>query len=181
MDAPAHQNDKGREESEKERLDRNLQELLGELRVALPGVQVLFAFLLVVPFNQGFENITSFQRTLYLVTLLLACAASACLIAPTAHHRIEFRQEDKRRIVFGATKLAIVGLVLLASAMTGAVMLVTDVLYGSTTVAIVAATVGLLFASLWFAWPIKRLFDNGNGRDPEADRTVEADGVILGG
>ena len=160
MEARVHQRDKGREESEKERLDRNLQELLGELRVALPGVQVLFAFLLVVPFNQRFADITSFQQTTYFVTLLLATAASACLIAPTAHHRIEFRAEDKKRIVFHATRLAIVGLALLASAMTGAVMLITDMLYGSTTVAIVAALVALLFALLWFAWPIKRLLDN---------------------
>ena len=160
MEARAHQRDKGREESEKERLDRNLQELLGELRVALPGVQVLFAFLLVVPFNQRFVDITSFQRTTYFVTLLLATAASACLIAPTAHHRIEFRAQDKKRIVFHATRLAIAGLALLASAMTGAVMLITDILYGSTTVAIVAALVALLFALLWFAWPIKRLLDN---------------------
>ena len=160
MEARAHQRDKGREETEKERLDRNLQELLGELRVALPGVQVLFAFLLVVPFNQRFPEITSFQHTIYFVTLLLATAASACLIAPTAHHRIEFRAEDKKRIVFHATRLAIVGLALLASAMTGAVMLITDILYGSTTVAIVAALVALLFALLWFAWPIKRLLDN---------------------
>ena len=160
MEARAHQRDKGREETEKERLDRNLQELLGELRVALPGVQVLFAFLLVVPFNQRFVDITSFQQTTYFVTLLLATSASACLIAPTAHHRIEFRAQDKKRIVFHATRLAIAGLALLASAMTGAVMLITDILYGSTTVAIVAALVALLFALLWFAWPIKRLLDS---------------------
>jgi hypothetical protein len=161
MEARAHQKDKGREESEKERLDRNLQELLGELRVALPGVQVLFAFLLVVPFNQRFADITSFQQSTYFVTLLLATAASACLIAPTAHHRIEFRAQDKKRIVFHATRLAIAGLALLAAAMTGAVMLITDFLYSSTTVAIVASLVALLFALLWFAWPIKRLLDSG--------------------
>ncbi len=160
MDAPVHENDKGREEAEKERLDRNLQELLGELRVALPGVQVLFAFLLVVPFNQRFADITSFQRTTYFVTLLLATAASACLIAPTAHHRIEFRAGDKKRIVFFATRLAIVGLGLLAAAMTGAVMLITDLLYASTTVGITTAVIGLLFAILWYAVPIKRLLDS---------------------
>ena len=160
MDAPVHSKDQGHEESEKERLDRNLQELLGELRVALPGVQVLFAFLLVVPFNQRFADITSFQRTTYFVTLLLATAASACLIAPTAHHRIEFRQEDKKRIVFGATKLSIAGLALLAAAMTGAVTLITDFIYSSTTVAVVAGGVALLFAVLWFAWPVKRLLDS---------------------
>ena len=149
-----------RKESEKERLDRNLGELLQELRVALPGVQVLFAFLLVVPFNQRFSEITAFQRTVYFVTLLLATAATACLIAPTAHHRIEFRAQDKERIVFSATKLAIIGLALLAAAMTGAVLLITDFLYHSDTVAIVAAGVALLFVTLWFAWPVKRLLDS---------------------
>ena len=149
-----------RDETQKERLDRNLEELLQELRVALPGVQVLFAFLLVVPFQMRFADITTFQRTVYFVTLLVATAATACLIAPTAHHRIEFRQQDKKRIVFSATKLAIAGLVLLASAMTGAVLLITDFLYHSDTVAIVAAGVALLFFVLWFAWPVKRLLDD---------------------
>ena len=152
--------DTARQESEKERLDRNLAELLQELRVALPGVQVLFAFLLVVPFNQRFSEITTFQRTVYFVTLLLATAATACLIAPTAHHRIEFRQQDKKRIVFSASKLSIIGLALLALAMTGAVLLITDFLYHSDTVAVVAGGVALLFAVLWFAWPVKRLLDN---------------------
>ena len=160
MDASGGSEGTGRDESEKERLDRNLGELLQELRVALPGVQVLFAFLLVVPFNQRFPDITGFQRTVYFITLLLATAATACLIAPTAHHRIEFRAEDKRRIVFSATKLSIVGLALLASAMTGAVTLITDIVYHSTTVVIVASAVALLFAGLWFAWPIKRLLDH---------------------
>jgi hypothetical protein len=160
MEASVHDKNHGREETEEERLDRNLQELLGELRVALPGVQVLFAFLLVVPFNQRFADITKFQRTTYFVTLLLATAASACLIAPTAHHRIEFRAKDKKRIVFGATRLSIVGLVLLAAAMTGAVTLITDFLYQSTTVVIVAAGIALAFALLWFAWPVKRLLDS---------------------
>ena len=160
MDASVENRETPRDESEKERLDRNLAELLQELRVALPGVQVLFAFLLVVPFNQRFADITAFQRTVYFVTLLLATAATACLIAPTAHHRIEFRQQDKKRIVFSATKLAIIGLGLLALAMTGAVLLITDFLYHSDTVAIVAGAVGLLFAGLWFAWPVKRLLDS---------------------
>ncbi|MEA2367054.1 MAG: hypothetical protein QOE69_2772 [Thermoleophilaceae bacterium] len=158
MDASS--DDNHTDETEKERLDRNLDELLSELRVALPGVQVLFAFLLVVPFNQRFPELTSFQQTTYFVTLLLATAASACLIAPTAHHRIEFRAQDKKRIVFGATRLAIVGLTLLALAMSGAVMLITDFIYATTTVAITTAAVLLLFALLWYAIPIKRLLDS---------------------
>jgi hypothetical protein len=145
------------DESEKQRLDRNLEQLLGELRVALPGVQVLFAFLLVVPFNQRFADITSFQQTVYFVTLLCATAACACLIAPTAHHRVEFREQDKERIVFGGNRLAIVGLALLAVAMTGAITLVTDFLYSSTTTAIAAGLVGLLFFLLWYAIPVRRL------------------------
>jgi hypothetical protein len=159
MDASTR-DDTGHGESEKERLDRNLEQLLGELRVALPGVQVLFAFLLVVPFNQRFADITSFQRTIYFVTLLCATAACACLIAPTAHHRIEFRGKDKERIVMGGNKLAIAGLTLLATAMTGAITLVTDFLYSSTTTTVAAVLVALLFATLWYAVPIRRRLDN---------------------
>jgi hypothetical protein len=159
MDASKRE-DTGREETEKERLDRNLEQLLGELRVALPGVQVLFAFLLVVPFNQRFADITSFQQTVYFVTLLCATAACACLIAPTAHHRIEFRGQDKERIVLGGNRLAIVGLVLLAIAMTGAITLVTDFLYSSTTTTVAAVLVALLFAVLWYVVPIRRLMDS---------------------
>jgi hypothetical protein len=159
MDASKRE-DNGREESEQERLDRNLEQLLGELRVALPGVQVLFAFLLVVPFNQRFADITSFQRTVYFVTLLCATAACACLIAPTAHHRIEFRAQDKERIVMGGNRLALVGLALLAIAMTGAITLVTDFLYSSTTTAIAAGGVALLFFVLWAVIPVRRLLES---------------------
>src|ERR1700742_2138250 len=146
-----------RDETEKERLDRNLEEFLGELRVALPGVQVLFAFLLVVPFQQRFADVTSFQETTYTVTLLLAAAASICLIAPTVHHRIEFRRQDKRRIMIVANRLGLAGLAFLAVAMTGAIMLIVDFLYGHTTTTIVAACVGLSFAILWFLVPIRRI------------------------
>ena len=146
----------GREETESERLDRNLQEMLGELRVALPGVQVLFAFLLVVPFNQRFPQITNFQQTIYFVTLLLATGATAFLIAPTVHHRVQFREQDKERIVLTANRFTIVGMALLAAAMTGAILLITDILYKITTVTIVAALVALTFAVLWYAVPLRR-------------------------
>jgi predicted neutral ceramidase superfamily lipid hydrolase len=150
----------GREESESERVDRNLQEMLGELRVALPGVQVLFAFLLVVPFNQRFGQVTDYQRTLYLVTLLVTTASTVCLIAPTAHHRLEFRRQDKDLIVRTGNRIVIAGLGLLAIAMTGAVMFVTDVLYSTTTSLIVAGGVALTFALLWFGIPLRRLGAN---------------------
>ena len=147
----------GREESERERLDRNLQEMLGELRVALPGVQVLFAFLLVVPFNQRFGQVTDFQKTLYLITLLFTTASTVCLIAPTAHHRLEFRRQDKERIVKTGNRIVIVGLTLLAIAMTGAVLFVTDVVYGTTTTAFAAGGAALAFFVLWYVIPLRRI------------------------
>jgi Family of unknown function (DUF6328) len=147
----------GREETEKERIDRNLQEMLGELRVALPGVQVLFAFLLVVPFNQRFGEVTSFQKGIYFVTLMVTTASAICLIAPSVHHRLEFRRQDKNQIVTTGNRIVIVGLALLAVAMSGAVLFITDVLYGPTTTAVVAACVALAFGVLWYAVPLRRI------------------------
>jgi hypothetical protein len=155
MEAGQHP-ESGRVESEEERADRNLTELLGELRVALPGVQVLFAFLLVVPFNPGFPQVTPFQQKLYLVTLLLAAAASAFLIAPSVHHRILFRQQEKEYLVVTANRLVVVGLGFLALAMTASVVLVTDVVFSSTTTVVVGILVGVAFATLWYLVPLRR-------------------------
>jgi hypothetical protein len=144
------------DESEKERLDRNLLELLNELRVALPGVQVLFAFLLTVPFTQRFASLTTTQEKVYYATLLCTTASTILLIAPSAHHRINFRQQDKAYIVFLANRMTIAGLGLLALAMSGVVFLITDVLYGSTATAIATAGALLGFAVMWYAIPIWR-------------------------
>src|SRR5689334_19483303 len=103
-----------RPETEDQRLDRNLMELLNDLRVALPGVQVLFAFLLVVPFNQRFLATNAFQRGLYLATLLLTAGSAVCLIAPSFHHRLRFRRQEKEPIVLIGNGLAVVGLTQLA-------------------------------------------------------------------
>ena len=152
----------GRRETEEERVDRNLQEMLGELRVALPGVQVLFAFLLVVPFNQRFADVTDFQKTVYFVTLLFTTASTVCLISPTAHHRIEFRRQNKAEIVRTGNHIVVLGLGLLGIAMTGAVLFVTDVLYDSDTTAVAATCVALAFAVLWYGIPLRRrLQDRG--------------------
>src|SRR3954449_10484432 len=124
--------DSGRDETEEERLDRNLGELLQELRVALPGVQVLFAFLLAVPFQQGFEEVTQFQKVVYFVTLILTAISAVMLISPTAYHRITFRYQQKRRLVYYSNRFSIIGLGFLALAMTGAIMLITDYLFGAT-------------------------------------------------
>src|SRR5688572_25753135 len=103
-------------ESKDERLDRELIELLNELRVALPGVQVLFAFLLTVPFSQRFGELTDFQRDAYFATFICAAFAPIFLIAPTAYHRLRFRDYDKERLITTATKLSITGTIFLALA-----------------------------------------------------------------
>ena len=158
--------DSGREETEEERLDRNLSELLQELRVALPGVQVLFAFLLAVPFQQGFADITAFQRGAYFGTLICTAIAAVMLISPTAYHRLTFRYQQKRKLVFYANRFSIIGLIFLALAMTGAIMLITDVLFGSTaTIAVSAATV-LVFGTFWFGLPLQRRFRLAAGQEP---------------
>jgi Family of unknown function (DUF6328) len=146
-----------RDETASERADRNLSELLGELRVALPGVQVLFAFLLIVPFNQRFADVSALQEKVYLGTLTCTAIASALLIAPSMHHRIEFRQGDKEHIVKVASRLTIAGLTLLAIAMTGVVVLITDFVFGATTATVAAAAVALSFAWLWYGMPLLRL------------------------
>ena len=143
-----------RDESEYQRLDRNLIELLTELRVALPGVQVLFAFLLTVPFTQRFESLTKIQEDVYYATLLATATSALLLIAPSAHHRINFRQQDKAYIVFLANGLTIAGLAFLAVAMSGVVWLITNLLYGSTATAVATATTALAFAVLWYVVPV---------------------------
>jgi high-affinity Fe2+/Pb2+ permease len=145
-----------RDETEEERLDRNLTELLNELRVALPGVQVLFAFLLGVPFAQRFSELAGYQKDIYFGTLVCAAAATAFLIAPSAHHRIEFRLQDKQHIVLLANKLAIVGLAFLALAMTGVVLLVTDFIFSAVATAIATTATALVFALLWYVLPLRR-------------------------
>lgn len=158
--------DSGRDETEEERLDRNLSELLQELRVALPGVQVLFAFLLAVPFAQGWEHITGFQKGAYFGTLICTAISAVMLISPTAYHRLTFRYQQKRKLVFYANRFSIIGLVFLALAMSGAIMLITDVLFGSTaTIAVSAATV-LVFGTFWFGLPLQRRFRLAAGQEP---------------
>jgi Family of unknown function (DUF6328) len=153
--------DPRRDETEHERLDRNLNELLGELRVALPGVQVLFAFLLTVPFNARFAEVTAFQERLYFATLMSTAISSMLLIAPSLQHRILFRLDEKEYLVLSANKLAIAGLSFLALAICLAVLLVTHVLFG--TAAAIAATAVPLGLSLliWYLVPLRRRRFNG--------------------
>jgi hypothetical protein len=146
----------GRDETEDERLDRNLGELLQELRVALPGVQVLFAFLLAVPFQQNFEKVSPFEKRIYFATLLLTALSAALLIAPSAYHRITFRYQQKHRLVFIANRLAIAGLAALALAMTCAILLITHLLFGSVATIVTTAVALGTFVVLWGVLPLKR-------------------------
>lgn len=143
-------------EGEQEQLDRQLGELLQELRVAMPGVQLLFGFLLAVPFNQRFGQVTDFQKDLYLVTLLCSAFASALFIAPTAYHRIMFRHRDKPQLIRTATRMALAGLVALALAMTCAVLLVTDFLFKESTAVVATALAAAAFGWFWFGLALSR-------------------------
>ena len=156
----SERNPSERVETEEERLNRQLDQLLNELRVAMPGVQVLFAFLLAVPFQQRFSAVTDFQENVYFVTLLAAAAASALFIAPTAFHRLVFKSRDKPYLIAISSKLAVVGLVCLAIAMNGAVLLVTDVLFDGAIVAVTAAVTAALYVGLWFVLGIVRRLGN---------------------
>ena len=126
------------------------------MRVAQTGTQILFAFLLGVPFTQRFGDVTSFQQTVYFGTLLAAAVASAFLIAPSAYHRILFRQKEKGFVIEVSNVLIIVGLAFVALAMSGVILLITDLLYGETTTAIVTAAIVLVFVVLWYVMPIAR-------------------------
>jgi amino acid transporter len=142
-------------EDEQSRLDRELIELLNELRVALPGVQILFAFLLTVPFNGRFERVTELQKGVYFVTLLLVLVSSTLLMAPTAYHRLRFRQRDKERMLRISNRFAIAGIAALALAMTAALFFVTDFLFEAWTAATVAVGVGALLGLVWFLLPLR--------------------------
>jgi ABC-type uncharacterized transport system YnjBCD permease subunit len=153
-DAPDRPQD--RSEEQQERLNRQMMELLNEIRVAMPGVQVLFGFLLTVPFQQRFQRVTEFQETVYFVTLVAAATATAFLIAPSAYHRILLEQHDKPSIIHIGTGQMLVGLGALAVAMNGAVLLVTDVLFDAGAVTITVILMASLYLTLWFGFPLVR-------------------------
>jgi hypothetical protein len=142
--------------NEEERRDRQFIELLNELRVALPGVQILFAFLLTVPFAAGFERVTSTQRTLLFLTLLATAASTICLIAPSAIHRLRFHKGDRAFIVESTNKFLIVGLVWLGVAIVLAMALITDFLYDGWIVWCCPAVIALAIIGIWFVVPLLR-------------------------
>lgn len=145
-----------RPESEAQRDDRNLAEILQELRVAGLGVQVLFGFLLSLPFTNRFDRLSHSQRELYIASLLLAALSTALLLGPVAYHRLVFRRHQKERLVRAANLMAIGGLATVAMAVTAAVLLVTSYVLSGPPAVIIAVAVGCLFGSLWFAFPLTR-------------------------
>ena len=152
-----------RDESEGERLDRQLAELLQELRIILPGVQVLFAFLLTVPFSARFGDTTDTQRGVYIAVLLATALATILLMAPTSLHRLRFRQRRKHEIVELSHRLTIAGLAVLAVAVSGAVFLVTDVVYGRTGALAAGIATMAVIAVVWWLLPL-----SDSGRRPGA-------------
>jgi hypothetical protein len=142
--------------NEEEKRDRQMLELLNELRVALPGVQILFAFLLTVPFAQGFERVTDVQRTLFYATLLSTAASTICLIAPSATHRLRFHKNDRAFVIETANSYTIAGLAFLAIAIVLALALITDYLYDGWVVWVCPAVLAAGLLGLWFVRPVLR-------------------------
>jgi Family of unknown function (DUF6328) len=144
------------DEDRKERVNRELIELLNELRVALPGVQVLFAFLLVLPFQQGFAEISDADRGVYITALIASALAAALLIAPSMYHRLNFRRSVKEQMIFDSNKLMIVGMLLLAVGVACSIFLIVDVVYGVTAAIVVTAATAVIYALVWLALPLAR-------------------------
>lgn len=142
------------QEGEKQRLNRELIELLNELRVALPGVQVLFGFLLAIPFAKGFATTTRFERDLFLSALGAAMVAIVLLMAPSAYHRILFRHHNKELLIRHANRLAIAGTIALALALALSLFLVTRYVFDGTLAGIAAGIALGLVATLWYLLPI---------------------------
>jgi hypothetical protein len=140
----------------RERLDEEWLELLNEIRVLLPGVQVLFAFLLTVPFTSGFQNVSELQRDVYAVCLMGALASTICLVAPTTHHRIRWRKRDKEFMLHVANRSVIAGSAFLALSMSAAIFLVGDYLFPQWTAVLATMAVGTAFAFFWFGLPLAR-------------------------
>jgi Family of unknown function (DUF6328) len=146
----------GRNETHLERCDRNLVELLQEVRVVQTGVQVLFAFLLMAPLTPRFNDLTSLQRAEYFTTLALAGAAALLLIAPTAYHRVLFRLGDKEYLVRVANRLTIAGLAAVGLSMAGAMLFVTGVLFGQSAALVAGSLSAVGAVTLWGVLPVAR-------------------------
>lgn len=147
--------DRYEEETEKQRLARNVNELLGELRVAQTGVQILFGFLLAVVFTPLFRKASDFEQGLHLAAVLLAVLATAMLSAPAAWHRVLFRSGRRYEILQYGNRLVLVGLVCIALAVTATIALMVKVIFGLVPMIVIATLVALLFIAVWFFAPLR--------------------------
>lgn len=153
------------DETRKERLNRNFDQLLQELRVVITGVQVLFAFLLAVPFSSRFDRVDQFERVVFFIALLFAAVSVVLLLAPSIQHRILFQHDQKRYLVRAGTVLAIAGMTALALAMTLSLALIAHVLYGLWAAVLAGSVAFLAFAAVWYALPLERRRKAGTERD----------------
>ena len=157
-------------ESEKQRWDRNFADLLQELRVAQTGVQILFAFLLTLPFSSGFPNVTAFQKDTYVVALISAAFATAMIISPVAFHRALFRQGRKPELVRYAHRMATGGLAFMLIAMVSSVLLITDYLLNLTAAIILTSITAAWFLTFWAMLPFAR---RNWGEDEDGDGFID--------
>lgn len=157
-------------ETEKERYERNFADLLQELRVAQTGVQILFAFLLTLPFSAGFVRVNQFQKDVYVVSLVTSAAAAAMIIAPVAYHRMLFQRGRKPELVRSAHRLASGGLAFLLVAMVSAVLLITDFILDRWVAWLLSGLTAVWFVLLWAVFPLLRRNDRD---EPEANPTAE--------
>ena len=155
------------EESRKEQLDRELMELLQELRVVIPGVQVLLAFLLTAPFQQRFAELPGSMRNAFFASIVCATLATAFLIAPSAHHRLRWRAGEKERLVRVGNQMAIIGTVFLAAAIVLALYVITDVLFTTNLAVLTAIAALVVFGGLWYVLPML-------GRQPQESREASS-------
>lgn len=142
-------------------LDVQLDHLLSELRVTLPGVQVLFAFLLILPFSQGFGRIDGVQRAAYFIALTSTALSSILLIAPTPFHRLRWRARDKDVVLRLGSRLTIAGTAFLAIGMTASIFVIADVVYNRAVAVITSAAAAIAFTAFWYGLALVRKVRQG--------------------
>jgi hypothetical protein len=145
-----------RDEPDSERLGRNVTDLLNELRVAGTGIQVMLAFLLVVPFNAGWKQTSTFDRWVYFITLLCIAVAAVLLISPSVHHRLLFRRRERAYLVRVGTRLAIVAAGFIAVGLVGILVLISNFVFGTVAAVSVGIVAAILVISVWFVLPLSR-------------------------
>jgi hypothetical protein len=179
-EAPRAGDDPGRRESEAERADRNMSELLQELRVASIGVQVLFGFLLSLPFTVRFNEVSADQRDVYLCGLLLATLATALLVVPVAYHRLAFRRHEKDRILATSNVAALLGLAAVGLAISAAVLLVTSFVEHGVAGPVISAVTALTIFGLWFLLPVMRRRQDESAGRPRKNSASEPAASVTG-